>query len=1180
MTDAGPLLVPLQLDAMVIVPMPTEPIRRPTMAYGTVRLFGTPEPQPFGGVSPGFTQSEDNQGVYLMWTLPAALRRATQAKAGGGAVEFKLVPNRWLVVRLHTPKGGGQVTPAAWIVESDHLGDDDGSSYLDPTAKRPLPTTVGRCVPLSADAPWSETSPTATFLTAVGPGNPSFAAFQPHHQNVFSLHDQLAKDLAVGAGTLDYFVAGWYADAAADRLHDWDPAEAGAYGKLLAALQWLAPDPDTRTATSSIYHGLTLGVEWDPDGSPPRSARDDVKPSLALGNSSTDALVGLLKKRGFQDSDAELLEAFTLDLLGVLQQPGGDAILRRELHASWFASATGGIQWQIVDRPTDPAAPRPDPPTADQRDAETKWLGPLNAAQEKLDGQRRQLASLQRELYELWWKRGYANARGMPPGITDTDFQTPLDATQPDSLAGRIQTLIGDIDDAQRPLPDPTSAAAIDQYATDQGLPGTRQLVAGLVERLYQPADPVLVVGGLGHDLVIDPSATLACRYADAVLTAVAGAVIHTVADVEVPAVAATGLPEAIGPLLAEFALLRAFRALDEPGFAKRIVAAKQVPDQASFDHAASIADAVLGTLPALKLEPWSQPWLPLYLEWQADWHPLAYESGGKAQWTLDGDDLAFTGTPPTAPALDKPWGRALLTPGLAFQVRSRLEQYIAANPLDATVKGLEGDLDAISGSWDFLSQTLDGLTTQIAWRDPWATRAPDASIATLVGGGYATPPQPRGAAQAIGYTGLRAGRLSLTRVSIVDRFGQTLELLGTDANSQTLPEIAASLTPRDHAADVAELPPRLLQSGRLSIGSDPICGFLVPNHIDRALAAYDATGRRLGELRLAAVADTVQTVVWDPAPAATPVTLDGLASELGGVLRAVAAAGPAALQNFLTTIDETLWTVDPLAGDRDEYLTALAGRPLALVGAELALELGGEPLRDPSWPATFGAADPPFLGYGFPVRLGAPADREDGLVGYFCDGAYTRFRAARVPAATDLVVDATGFVSAAVPDDVVLTPDGATVARIMLLVDPRGSVQASTGLLPATQLDVRGPALTSALAAISATFRAGPLLADAAAQAPLMPVPVASGRSWAWVEQGGATDFPAVDDRARFSTLAPTAREGFVQVDPHEEPPPHERDHGSHDQHASAQVRAPADPGSAAGRPTAHAAVRGRQAA
>jgi hypothetical protein len=1186
MTDTGPLLVPIQLDAIVIVPKPTGPIRRPKMNYNKVRYFATPEPKPFEGVVDDFTESQENQGVYLMWTLPAALRHGVQPDPTSGAVEFPLVPNRWLVVRFLSPRPGGQTTTTAWIVESDYLNPDRGkatSPYLDPAAKTPTPTFIGRKLPLTGDSPWVETDPGSGFLRAVGPGNPSFAAFQPHNENVFSIHDDgfsIHTELAAqgaAAGTLDYFVAGWYSNPASDPLHGWKPDKDGGYAGLLKSLQWLAPDPAGRAARSSIYHGLTLGLDWEPEGQPPKSARDHVRPKIALGNTSTDALVALLKAKGLNDSDAELLETFTLDLLGVLEQPGGDAILQRELHASWFASAAGGVQWQIVDRPTAPGAPPPDPPSGRELEAEQKWLAWLNADQQELDRKRRQLASLQRELYELWWKWGYANADEMPPGISAEQFRAALDPTRPNSPAARIRQLIDEVAAGQGALPDPTADSPAPKQATAAAsdpaeqqppappIPDTRQLTAGLAPRFFEPSDPVLVIAGLGHDLVVDPAAQLSCRYPDAVLTAIAArrgaqTVVLTVRkdegerspnSVAVPPVAATGLSPAITALLAEFALLRAFYAA-------------QAADKASSGRAPSAADVVRGTLPELPLKPWQQAWLPLYLEWQANWRTLPYHQQGKAQWNFDGHDFALTGTPPAAPPDDSPWGRALLTPGLAFAVRSRLEQYLDHHPSNTDLKTLEDHVNKISEGWDFLSQTLDGLTTQIAWRDPWAARAPDATIGRLVGDNYRTAPQPRnGESNGTGFEGMRAGRLELTRVSIVDRFGQTLDLLGRGATDQTEPSIAASLTPR-HRVDgaVAELPPRLLQGGRLRItaaspgddparraaGVSPLCGFLVPNHIDRALAAYDATGRPLGELRLVATAGKANRVVWDPAPLAAPATLDGLKSDLAAVLRAVADAGPAAFHNLLTTIDETLWTIDPLASEEDEYLTALAGRPLALVHARLALELDGAPLRDPSWPQTFTPVDPPFLRYDFPVRLGAPADRADGLVGYFCQGKYQHFRAVRVPARSELVADPSGFVTAATPNDISLRFDASSAAHVTLLVDPRGQVQAHPGLLPTAVLELSRTALAPALSAISVAFRAGPLLADqpppqpdgtgpAVTQPPLMPTPTASGRAWSWVEQNGTVaqpvPFPAVDDRARFSTLAPTAREGFVQVDP-----------------------------------------------
>ena len=783
---------------MALVGRSGRAIRRPQMTYDNVEDFTTPEPQPFGDP---IAQTPDELGVYLMWTLPAALRHGTQKQAGSGVVEFPFVPNRWLVIRILT-QPGAPAAATSWIVESDAL-DGGTSPYLDANMTA---TQVGA----KRDAgTWTEPGAKgAPFLRAVAPGNPAFAAFQPHNENVFSIKDDLN---GIDSGTLDYFVAGWYAGDG-DPLGDW----------ALDSLNWDAPDLAHRTATRSLYHGALLNLEWSRNGGPLKSAADDIKPQLALGNTSTDALVAFLKANQLPDSDAELLEAFTLDLLGELAQPGGEEILRRRLHASWFASEVGGYVWEIVDAPA-PLGTAPAALTDAQRSAEEDLLHQLNDDQAQLDGKRRQLASLQRELYELWWKRGYGKAIDRPDDISDTDL---VDALH--SLAGTIRQLKVDVDDLVAKLPDPNADSA--QFAKDHGVQDTRLLTAGLAPRFHGPADPVLLVAGLGHDLVLDPGATLKCRYADALVTAIGDT---GAADVSPPAVPKT-VPAAIAPLLTEFELLRGFCASDPDGFAARLAKA-----------------TISGPLPAILPAAWKQAWLPLYLEWEADWQELPYQ--GSPHWTFDGHDFAVAKAPPFT-ASSSFAGRTLLTPGLAFAVRSRLEQYIAGDPSNTDLRTLEDDVGTIN-DWDFLSQTLDGLTTQLAWRDPSAAPAPDAVIAPEVGQNYGSAPyfHPGGT-----FEGMRAGRLALTRVSIVDRFGQAVDLLGEGTKLPTVPAVAASLQPTDPTyAGVAQLPPRLLQGSRLHISAGhtagSLCGFLVPNHIDHALAAYDASGARLGELRLVA---------------------------------------------------------------------------------------------------------------------------------------------------------------------------------------------------------------------------------------------------------------------------------------------------------------------------------------
>jgi hypothetical protein len=119
-----------------------------------------------------------------------------------------------------------------------------------------------------------------------------------------------------------------------------------------------------------------------------------------------------------------------------------------------------------------------------------------------------------------------------------------------------------------------------------------------------------------------------------------------------------------------------------------------------------------------------------------------------------------------------------------------------------------------------------------------------------------------------------RAGQMFFTRLCVVDRFGRTVDVLLEDDAAQFTPIVAPNLTrgaQRVHA-DVApealvQMPPRLLQPARLRFdfvsgmngelivdhhaATSPICGWLLPNYLDRALLCYDPTGAPLGELRV-----------------------------------------------------------------------------------------------------------------------------------------------------------------------------------------------------------------------------------------------------------------------------------------------------------------------------------------
>lgn len=209
-------------------------------------------------------------------------------------------------------------------------------------------------------------------------------------------------------------VVGWYADPASDILA---PARQPAgLAARLAELGWSAgPDPAGRVAGTTVCHGAIRALTYSRTFTAPRPA----PAALAVGNTSVDAVSALIRERAARQPDAgldpDLLEAFQYDLLHTLDDPDGPALLATRIHDAWFTARPGGSVWQVVAAQPDGDGPPAEPSTADP-----DWLAELNGAQARYDLAARRLAALQRELYELWWKRGRYNAlQYRPEGLTD-----------------------------------------------------------------------------------------------------------------------------------------------------------------------------------------------------------------------------------------------------------------------------------------------------------------------------------------------------------------------------------------------------------------------------------------------------------------------------------------------------------------------------------------------------------------------------------------------------------------------------------------------------------------------------------------------------------------------------------------------------------------------------------------
>ncbi|MFF2432181.1 hypothetical protein [Streptomyces mirabilis] len=227
---------------------------------------------------------ESDAGVYVQWQLPEALTTGHYSP-DSEQTSFPLVPNRWLVVRYHGPANARQA--AGWVVHSDFLDNDGPQWGARGTARsialydsRTGPAATGRRRDLRVGS-WVEPEDPAggLFLTAVGPGLPTFAAYQPYNQDVFSVHDSLVYrngDPALADGTISYLVTGWYSDDGADNLSESagigdllppDPAELppepARLAGILDALGW-QPSGSSQTPRT-LYSGTALGVTWQHD---------------------------------------------------------------------------------------------------------------------------------------------------------------------------------------------------------------------------------------------------------------------------------------------------------------------------------------------------------------------------------------------------------------------------------------------------------------------------------------------------------------------------------------------------------------------------------------------------------------------------------------------------------------------------------------------------------------------------------------------------------------------------------------------------------------------------------------------------------------------------------------------------------------------------------------------------
>ena len=769
---------------------------------------------------------------------------------------------------------------------------------------------------------------------------------------------------------------------------------------------------------------------------------------------------------------------------------------------------------------------------------------------------------------------------------------------------------------AQAQLPDPTDARQATAWAdahwrfptataatatlTELGL----ELKASTAARFWHPSDPVLLICGSnrarkhGEDGRFNPDATLTCRLPGQTIT---GLRVGSQPEVSAQALGAKVTFNALSRFLRVPAvtnlLTEAF--FSEPLNAS-LIASLAGGDPKVLESAisglltdSSGPDAWVGTPPSpLAYGPWQQAWSPLFLEWMVNYYPTVADAKGHFEpsaWRFDGTDYTWTGQEQHLKYALNFKGRAVVTPYAQNVFQNKLRKYLTDHPGIKNAQ-LEALLEEVM-SWDILAQRLSGLTDQLLTLRSQETFPPPAAstaltcpnpadgtidIGALVQDEYHLMPVLEGDGNVHNFFfPIRGGVVTFPdqRLQVVDAFGQTYDLTKVNTGQGFQPLISPSLLPPAgttlHNLTPFVLGPRLVQSARLDLtllandgggrdvrttpNNNPICGWLLPNHLDNSLAVYDAAGTPLGELWLLPPGNSWRPRPGPPGPTPPPRTPADIANPtLRRVVSTLAEQTAAVLTDFLHVVDETLWTVDPLGGRADAFLSTLIGRPLAVVQVEATLTLNGPAATNQFWRSmvtpdstlehyqpihdTGGVEDVPF-----PVRLGSLDLRNDGLLGYFRtegSGSYSTFYTVHpVPK----VGNGANFIKPILrpvgpgpifQGDVYLQPDGPGTILTMLL-DPRGVVHGYTGILPVQTVALPAHLVEEFLRTLLVTFQTGPILAD---PGPIRtPQPAEKQGTWSWLQHVGPTweqtDIVDTTDAARFPPQPPTLREGWLQL-------------------------------------------------
>ena len=552
------------------------------------------------------------------------------------------------------------------------------------------------------------------------------------------------------------------------------------------------------------------------------------------------------------------------------------------------------------------------------------------------------------------------------------------------------------------------------------------------------------------------------------------------------------------------------------------------------------------------------QPWAPLFIDWQITWFPTTQPSSAEhpfgPAWNYDTADFI----PLDKESIPKEGftmrGRSLLSPideRIFKEPIDTLDKMLRARSNDGKKEFPPAVIDVLERYeivWNktlselrqagLMGQALTGFHQALLSRDvtmpritpdstrPWLRDLKDVEekvleLLKMPGDGGITadrlappsPPPPTPTTKTLPFSLIRSGALRIDELWLVDDFGQFADLLGrTAARATSSGQVFHPRIRWHNDPNFFALPPRVLQPSRLNFRftassetpneSEPalasICGWIFYNRLDQALVLCDRKGELMGHLVIVKDPGGMR-IKWEAG--AGGVALSNIADKklkdfAESLIEDTRSQKPK-LVELLNLIDNSLARIRPAAAHRESILV---GRPLALVSATVALELFGKAWTDPHADPTVPrgrTGDAALDALQVPVYLGDAYSVEDGLIGYFKQGAYQRIVVPQLPEN----VTASAYIGDQKANTLRVGFD--KPEQIILLMDPWGSVQAACGIVPAKTITLAHPELNKTVAQMEASFRVGPVLF----QTDKLALPTPTGNKGVWNFAGPTTD-------------------------------------------------------------------------